>query len=164
MKNKGLGWRSGFTILELVVTLLIIGMGAVIALSVYRSYIPKAQAMEAYTLMETERNLIAMHLFRGQCTMDGEDSTFTGKYGVLTVSGNPEWKNGRTCPTGCVMTYTFNSTGVDVHLSGTSVVSDFLMGGAFSKNTELTTTPEQYLPRLFKAIPVAAGDQCGSMI
>ena len=114
MKNV----QKGFTLIELMIVIAIIGILAAIAIPAYQSYVAKAQASEAFALSDGLKTPVgewAADVAPGtDCsTMPTTGLTMTGKYGTMAMSGT-------TAPTaggnGCINTYTFTS---GANLNGT---------------------------------------------
>lgn len=91
--------QQGFTLIELMIVVAIIGILAAIAIPAYQSYVAKAQTTEAFNLMGGAKTPLVESMAQGACTIP--DNTVTaGKYGTLAAGGNS--------PT-CTLTFTFGS-------------------------------------------------------
>jgi type IV pilus assembly protein PilA len=104
--------QQGFTLIELMIVVAIIGILAAIAIPAYQSYVAKAQASEAFALSDGLKTPVAewgSDVAPGaDCTtMPTTGLTLTGKYGTMTMSGTTP-AVGVAGP-GCINTYTFTS-------------------------------------------------------
>ncbi|HGF9505160.1 TPA: prepilin-type N-terminal cleavage/methylation domain-containing protein [Acinetobacter baumannii] len=111
-------YSKGFTLLELMIVVAIIGVLAVIAFPQYQKYIAKAQFTELVQLATAGKKNATLNLEKGQCTaVEGVNDVNTGKYGVFTMealTGKYD-SNG----TGCLASYVFNKDeGVSPQLRG----------------------------------------------
>lgn len=95
MKTK----QQGFTLIELMIVVAIIGILAAIAIPAYQSYVAKAQSSEAFMLMGGAKTPLVESMAQGDCTLPTE-TVLTGKYGTLAASG--------TSPA-CALTFTFGA-------------------------------------------------------
>ena len=103
--------QQGFTLIELMIVIAIIGILAAIAIPAYSSYVAKAQASEAFALSDGLKTPVAewgSDVAPGtECTtMPTTGMTMTGKYGTMTMSGTTAPVAGGN---GCINTYTFTS-------------------------------------------------------
>jgi len=104
--------QKGFTLIELMIVVAIIGILAAIAIPAYQSYVAKAQASEAFALSDGLKTPVAewaSDVAPGTACagMPTTGLTMTGKYGTMTMSGNTP-APGVAGP-GCINTYTFTS-------------------------------------------------------
>src|SRR5450631_1277308 len=107
--------QQGFTLIELMIVVAIIGILAAIAIPAYQDYTAKAQAAEAYTLLDGLKTPIVDNMTQDAtaagCLAAVTGAIITGKYvNTITPSGT------------CIMTAKFNATGVNAQLVSTTVI------------------------------------------
>lgn len=112
--------QKGFTLIELMIVVAIIGILAAVALPAYQDYTAKAQLTEATTLADGVKKNIELSFPQDNvCPANGSaaagdigvSTAITGKY-VLSVTAA-----GTAAATGgCTVTATFKSTGVNPKL------------------------------------------------
>lgn len=147
--------QQGFTLIELMIVVAIIGILAAIAIPAYQNYIARSQASEAFTLADGLKTEILTNKQSGTCFKDGEDAAsetagvdnIVGKYGTATIATST------TATSGCAISYVFNSTGVSDKLSATdanTIVADVSENGVLTKGAD-TTVDAAYLPQSFTA-------------
>jgi len=115
--------QQGFTLIELMIVVAIIGILAAIAIPAYQDYTGKSQASEAFSLLDglktpVSEAIASSGLNTGCNVPDG--SVTSGKYVAnvtLTVSG-----------TSCVATATYASTGINSELAGKNVTMTYTNG------------------------------------
>lgn len=73
--------HSGFTLIELMIVVAIIGILAAIALPNYLTYTARAQAVEGFVVSDTIRNDIATWVFENKVFPDAAAVAFTGIIG-----------------------------------------------------------------------------------
>ncbi|MCP1659126.1 pilin [Neisseria perflava] len=84
--------QKGFTLIELMIVIAIVGILAVIALPAYQDYTGRAQVSEAVTLMEGQKSAVVEYYadhgtFPTSNDEAGIASTITGKYVQSVVVG-----------------------------------------------------------------------------
>lgn len=147
--------QKGFTLIELMIVVAIIGILAAIAIPAYQDYIARAQATEAINLAGGLKTPVAdMYGQNGACPANNNtanaklagmslNTTITGKYVARVTSAA-----GTTAGT-CTITAQFiNTTGVNTELKNRTVVltGDFT-GGSVKWDCASAAIPQKYLPK-----------------
>ncbi len=141
--------QKGFTLIELMIVVAIIGILAAVAIPAYQDYIARSQVTEAVGLAGGLKTEINDNLQAGACTNATTTAlnTATGKYTTVVVSGAPTATatSPATAVTGCQLTATMNTT-VSAAIKGKTIVLDLLVNGSLKKNAT-SSIDNKFLPK-----------------
>lgn len=109
-------YQKGFTLIELMIVVAIIGILAAIAIPAYADYTARAQAAEAFTLLDASKPYLMSEI--GETGSCNNPIVTTGKYVTSVVA--------TVATTVCTMTATFkNAPAVATPLSGKNVIMTY---------------------------------------
>lgn len=138
MKNM----QKGFTLIELMIVVAIIGILAAIAIPQYQNYIARSQFSEAHTLLGGARVSIQEKVDSGEGFAFADLSLqTTGKFGDVTggahTAGNQEY----------TLTYTFKTGASPKFLEGGAKKVEYKYDNSTGEWTCSTDAPTQYVTR-----------------
>ena len=123
--------QKGFTLIELMIVIAIIGVLAAVAVPAYQDYIAKAQTAEAASLSDGIRTEVALSFSQDNVCPDNSSAAkgnidkaanIKGKYIKSVTTGET------AAPTKCTVTALYATTGVNSKLSGKKFVYTLTTG------------------------------------
>lgn len=132
--------QKGFTLIELMIVVAIIGILAAIAIPAYSDYTAKAQAAEAMTLMDGAKTDIVTTM--GENSTCANPAVAAGQYvaSVAAVAANGV----------CTVTATYKTTGVNPGISGATVIMTYTVATGLFDYTG-GTLAAKYRPKAWQA-------------
>lgn len=147
--------QKGFTLIELMIVIAIVGVLAVVALPAYQDYTARAQMSEALTLAEGQKSAVVEYYSdKGTFPTSNADagianaSTITGKYvkSVAVASVAAAGSAGATSAKATI-TATMKSSGVNKDISGkTLILEGSQNAGSFDWTCKAGTVDKKFLP------------------
>ena len=150
--------QKGLTLVESVVTVAIVGGLVATTFLGYQLAIPKSQASEMSNMVSAQSLALFKNMQNGYCTKSGTTEQIQGKYGTLSVSGAQLKNKGETCPSGCKLNFTFNSTS-HPSIKGKVLALDVLNNFKYTKGAG-TTLDEKFITKTLIDGQTAVGENC----
>lgn len=146
--------QKGFTLIELMIVVAIIGILAAIAIPAYQDYTARAQMAEAVTLTDGLKTKVSeIFAQNGTCADNSSaanaaasgidlDTTVKGRYVAKVTTGGTAAAAG-----GCTIVATMNATGVQTGIQSTTLTMTLSNANAGSNVWTCTSSAAQkYLP------------------
>ena len=144
--------QKGFTLIELMIVVAIIGILAAVAIPAYQDYTAKAQASEAFVLLDGLKSAISESVSQDPSATGCAIPTGSVTSGNTVASITAAW----TAPN-CDLTATYKATGVATPVQSTTVILRFNSGtGAFVTSQATTggtlaaVSAGKYIPKAWK--------------
>ena len=146
--------QKGFTLIELMIVVAIIGILAAIAIPAYQDYIARSQMSEAMTLTSGLKGAVSETFSQdGTCPTNGQAGIATataikGKYvaQVATAGAAPA----------CTITATMATTGVSTGIQGKTLALTMSNNGGSLEWTCSSNAEQKYLPKACSGSAAAA--------
>ncbi len=146
--------QQGFTLIELMIVVAIIGILAVIAIPAYQNYIARGQVTEALSLASGLKGAVAEVFAQdGSCPESGSNgipfsTAVTGQYVASVATASAAGK--------CTITATMKSAGVSAGIQGKALVLTMTDGGSNAWSCNSTNIDQKYLPKACTGKPEIA--------
>ena len=131
--------QKGFTLIELMIVIAIIGILAAFAIPAYQDYIARSQAAEGVSLADGLKTEVIDNLQNGSCG----NAAASGNYAAVAVTSPTATGN-------CSFTATYDTNGTSNKISGKTLVLTMGENGSLQKVASGTTLDDKYIPKANK--------------
>lgn len=142
--------QDGFSLIELMIVIAVIGVLASLALPYYQDYIARAHFAEVVSVSDKLKQVILINRQKSSCFDNAVSATgeeiVVGKYGTGEIV---KWNGTTKGATDCGIRYKFYDTGVSDRLAG-KMVEFSVNGNAVIFNETTTTVEDRYIPVALK--------------
>ncbi|MGE9548466.1 pilin [Snodgrassella sp. CS2] len=140
---------KGFTLIEIMIAITVIGILAAIAVPLYADYSARAQLAEGVNLAGNLKAQVLDNMQHQRCRAQNQSEyRYTGRYGIAEI--NTEFplsnvQNSASAQTGCQIKYTVYSQKASSVLINRYMILDVLANGTLKFNNGTIDT--KYLPK-----------------
>lgn len=131
--------QKGFTLIELMIVIAIIGILAAFAIPAYQDYIARSQAAEGVSLADGLKTEVIDNLQNGACG----NASASGNYADVVID-NP------TATGNCTFKATYHSTGTSSKIKDGVLKLSMGTNGSLQKVATGTTLDDKYIPKANK--------------
>ena len=134
--------QQGFTLIEFMIVVAIIGILAAIAIPAYSDYTAKAQASEAFVILDGLKTTVSEQMSQDSTACDLTGTVQSGKFVATTAAA--------VAAGVCTITSTYAASGVNAGIASKNVKMTFTAStGAFQTSQAVTggTVPAKYTPK-----------------
>ena len=128
---------NGFTLIELMIVVAIIGILAAVAIPAYQDYTAKAQSAEAFTILDGLKTPTVEAMSQSVTCSIAPNSVTSGKYVASTVA--------TAAGTTCTLVATYQAVGVNSKIASQTVT--FLYDSSTGAWTCSNTLPPEIKPK-----------------